>query len=191
MKWINKMRLDLYKFGTSGEDEATSATTNLSLNKPSLNDKYDINDYNNTLDTIDNAIGELQNRTQLIRTVLWTNPNKSAFNAQNVSISNLSYYDEIEVFFWNWTGGQYGIQSVKVPIENNQKFSFSYTIMLFNSDATSSTPHYGGRLNTIDITNNRISFGKNYGVVDNTNIPTLNADQSWGVPAKIVGYKYI
>lgn len=185
------IKLNLYRFGVSGGDEVTSATSNLSLNKPSLNDKYDINDYNNTLDTIDNAIGELQNRVQLIRIVLLTNSKKSAFNPQDISISNLSYYDEIEVFFWNWTGGHYGIHSVKVPVENNQRFSFSFTIMLFNNDGSPSTPHYGGRLNTIDTTNNKIKFGKCYGVVDNSTPPTVNSDQAWGVPAKIIGYKYI
>lgn len=41
------------------------------------------------------------------KTLLWTNPNpSSAFSAQTTAISNLSLYDEIEVYFLN-ADGQY------------------------------------------------------------------------------------
>lgn len=58
-------RINLYKFGTSSGDEPVSGsntTTNISLEKPSASDKYNVSVQNNNMDKIDAAIKALQDR---------------------------------------------------------------------------------------------------------------------------------
>lgn len=138
--------------------------------------------------SIVNAIKELY--SQIVGTTLWTNPNPHAkFGAQTINVPNLSQYTEIEVFYWNWNfeGANYdGYQSEKVPVANNNAISLSYTIML-NNGTTLTTAHAGGRIGIMNTTNNTIYWRINAGCVINPF--NGNADQSWGVPIKIVGYK--
>ena len=119
---------------------------------------------------------------------LWENPIRGTFTAQTVSVPNLSEYSYIEIFFWNWTAGQYGIQSTRCPVADGNVLHLSYTIMLYDG-TTPSTPHFGGRLGTISTTNNTIAFGNNFGCLCYSN-PTTNTDNAWGVPMMILGYKY-
>lgn len=76
--------------------------------------------------------------------------------------------------------------SDEVNAKFNNAISLSYTIMLNNGTALT-TAHAGGRIGTMNTTNNTISWRINAGCV----ISPFNgtADQSWGVPVKIVGYK--
>lgn len=181
------MKLNLKRFSTGGGDEST--TTNLGLSKPLSSDTYNIAIQNSNMDKIDNAVAALEQRMTVVRAELWTNSNPTAkFPSKTISIPNLSSYDEIEVFFYNWGGGQHGIQSTKCPVANGNAFHFSFTINLFDGSNNPTTPHFGARLNTMNTTNNTITFGNQFGVVGNS--WTTNSDQQWGIPIKIVGWRY-
>ena len=95
------MELNLKRFSTGGGDEST--TTNLGLSKPLSSDTYNIAIQNSNMDKIDNAVAALEQRMTVVRAELWTNSNPTAkFPSKTISIPNLSSYDEIEVFFYNW-----------------------------------------------------------------------------------------
>lgn len=124
------------------------------------------------------------------RDVLWTG-SASSFAAQTISVPNMNKYDEIEVFFYNWIAEQYGRQSTKCPVANGNNVHLSFSINLYNG-STTTTCHFGARLGTLNTTNNTITWGVQHGAVvyvDNRN-PSSSNDNDWGVPYKIVGYKY-
>lgn len=123
--------------------------------------------------------------------VLWSNSSpKSTFDAQTISVTNLSSYSYIEVIFYNWVGGQYGYQSVKAPVENGGVVNLCFTINLYNGENTS-TCHFGSRLGTMNTSNNTIAWQTQHGAVvyiDGTSVSPNNSNQ-WGVPVKILGYR--
>lgn len=169
------------------DEQPTSASQFLKINS-----EIKIDGTNRDLKTIDTDLSSviaLDATRVTVPVKLWTNssPN-STFTAQTINVPNLKNYDYIEIFFKNWVAGHYGYMSTKCPVGNGNAFALCYTICL-NSGTTASTPHCGERLGTLDTTNNRISFGNNFGVVISTN-PSPTADNSWGVPQFILGYKF-
>lgn len=185
-------KLYLQRFASGGDDPTpiydTAANAKMIINEDLRIGKTD----GKSLKDIDNDLANvitLDATRVTIPVKIWTNssPN-SSFTAKTVNIPNLNQYDYIEIFFKNWIGGHYGYVSTKCPVANGNVFALCYTICLY-SGTSASTPHCGERLGTINTSNNTIAFGNNFGVVIGTN-PSPIADNSWGVPQFILGYKF-
>lgn len=184
-------KINLFKFDTS--QTGGSITPNLFLEKPSSLDKYLIATQNENSNKIDNAIGNFK-QYKIERKTLWINPSpKGAMGPQKVSVPELNNYQEIEIFYYNWVdqSTHLGIQSIKVPVANGNVFNLFCTIILWGSSGKPERPHFGSRLGSMDTTKNTISFDYNYGAVTDTLPGSTFVNNSWNIPIKIIGYKYV
>lgn len=112
---------------------------------------------------------------------LWENNNpKATFAAQDVSLSNLSDYKFLMILFYNWGAQQTGIQTIIAPCVNDTAINLNCSIF------ANSRMHFGSRLGTISVTNNKLTFDTNHGYVSDG---TINTDNSWNVPYQIYGMK--
>lgn len=122
------------------------------------------------------------------RKVLWTST-ATSLNASTISIPDLNKYDWIEIFFYNFTETQKGISSTSCEVSNGAVINLFYTINNIGNNIC----HFGSRLGTINTNNNTITWTQILGCVVPTTGGTPSATtgrQDWGVPFKIVGWKY-
>ena len=185
-----RRKLNINRFASSGGDEPIYSYAEDAEMK--INADFKIEGTNRKLKDIDSDLSNVitLDATRItIPVKLWENskPN-SSFGKQTINVPNLNQYDYIEIFFKNWVSGHYGYISTKCPVANGNVFALCYTICLY-SGTSASTPHCGERLGTINTSNNTIAFGNNFGVVIGTN-PSPTADNAWGVPQFILGYKF-
>ena len=187
---MENLKINIKRFGTSGDDEPIYSYAENAEMK--INADFKIEGTNRKLKDIDSDLSNviaLDTTRITIPVKLWENskPN-SSFGKQTINVPNLNQYDYIEIFFKNWVSGHYGFISTKCPVANGNVFALCYTICL-SSGTTASTPHIGERLGTLNTSNNTISFENNFGAVIGTN-PSPTADNAWGVPQFILGYKF-
>lgn len=187
---MENLKMNIKRFASSGGDESIYSYAENAEMK--INADFKIEGTNRKLKDIDSDLSSviaLDATRVTIPVKIWTNssPN-SSFSAKTINVPNLNQYDYIEIFFKNWVSGHYGYISTKCPVANGNVFALCYTICLY-SGTSASTPHCGERLGTINTSNNTIAFGNNFGVVIGTN-PSPTADNAWGVPQFILGYKF-
>ena len=187
---MKDLKISIKRFGTSGEDEPIYSYAENAEMK--INADFKIEGTNRKLKDIDSDLSNviaLDITRVTIPVKLWENskPN-SSFGKQTINVPNLNQYDYIEIFFKNWVSGHYGFISTKCPVVNGNVFALCYTICLYNG-TTASTPHIGERLGTLNTSNNTISFENNFGAVLNSTLSPI-ADNTWGVPQFILGYKF-
>lgn len=187
---MESLKINIKRFGTSGDDEPIYSYAENAEMK--INADFKIEGTNRKLKDIDSDLSNviaLDMTRVAIPVKLWENSKPhSSFGKQTINVPNLNQYDYIEIFFKNWVSGHYGFMSTKCPVANGNIFALCYTICLY-SGTTASTPHVGERLGTLNTSNNTISFENNFGAVLNSTLSPI-ADNTWGVPQFILGYKF-
>lgn len=112
---------------------------------------------------------------------LWENNSpRDAFPAQDINLSNLSNYKFLMILFYDWGYEQRGIQTIIAPCINGTAINLNCSIF------ANSRMHFGSRLGTINVTNNKLTFDINHGYVSDG---TVNTDNGWNVPYQIYGMK--
>lgn len=129
---------------------------------------------------INSGFTNLENKIK--STVLWNNPNPSAaFTAQDINLFS-DDYDYLKCFYYNWTGeAALEIQSVEVPKGYN--FNLCVTILV------EKTVHYGSR--PVKRKSDTVFSFKNQIGIASVRPSEAVSDNTWAVPIKIVGCKYI
>ena len=125
--------------------------------------------------------GSLQVDGKIITTgdLLWTNQNPtSSFAQQQITINELENYDEFEIYYYS----------------NTSRKTMSSTKMLKNINSTMNVifqwDNHGnvGNRDIIWISSTKIQFNDAVTIIVN-DVFNRGANNSWGVPLYIVGYK--